>query len=151
MEITNTLGGVKFRWDFRRERVIPHGQITDCDLSIDNINPLDYRFIVRSGASEREQHIVFTYSSVTAPVTATASDLRDLILVYNMGAGNSQTYTAVAGQTVFTTTLPLGSNVFVFVNGALQAPATYAYVVGGVTVTFGAAFVGGEQVIIYSI
>jgi hypothetical protein len=151
MEITNTLGGVKFRWDFRRERVIPHGQITDCDLHISNLNPPDYRIIVRSGASDREQHIVFDYSAVTVPVTASASDLRDLILVYNLGAGSSQTYVALAGQVIFTTTFPLGSSVLVFVNGALQAPANYAYTVGGTTVTFAAPMVGGEQVIIYSI
>jgi hypothetical protein len=143
--ITNQAGALKFSFNTERNRLITHGHILQCDAWRETTNKKwMIKVITADGA-----RFIFKYEDVSSPTTTDAHDLANLILTYNSGGGDKQIYYATAGQTVFTTTFYLGSNVDVYINGAFQA-AGFTWTDGTTTVTFATPFTGGEEVIIIS-
>lgn len=158
LNITNTPQGIVFDWGgaTNRSTTVPHGEIKGVKVwqepavSTDGILSGGYDWLEVYASIGVRPKFRWQYD-VATPVTASADDLRTLLLTYNLGYSAEDTYTAAVGQTIFTTTNDLTATVVVFVNGALIPSGDYTYTVGGTTLTFVTPMIGGETVTILTI
>lgn len=143
ISITNQSSHISFQFSGDKVRRIAHGSIASTVARKEqNTKIWNIRIRLTDGSS-----FTIKYADVTSPSTADANTLANLLLIYNSGGSNRQIYSAAAGQATFTTIFTLGTNVDVYVNGAIQATG-YTWTIGGTSVVFATPMNGGEEVII---
>ena len=151
MIISKITNAVQFDWGVRKRQVMT-GHIKEVIPQQDNLNSSITRiFVLTDGsvADSAENQIAFDYQDVTSPVTASPNELCDIIRVWNNPDMKGQVFVASAGQTLFTTSFALASNIDVYINGVLSSTG-YTWTIGSNAVTFITPFLGGEEVIIKS-
>ena len=73
------------------------------------------------------------YTDVSYPSTANITALYNLLIAYQDTIGRAETFTAIAGQVVYTTTMTLPNVILLFLDGVYQG--TTAEMAGGWDVT----------------
>lgn len=144
MEFRKITSGIQFYYSADRTLNVPTGYIesiiTKKDISGSPI------LLIYTGLDDPTK---VRHADVTAPITEDVDELRDVLLLWNSDILQKGEFVAIAGQTVFTTTFVLQTNVNFYINGVLQPSTSYTYTAGTHTLTWtGAAFVGAEEIVI---
>lgn len=145
MKIYNRADAIEFYYSASRTISVKRGDISTIRKHYDYVKD-KYRVVVHCSNGNK---VMFDYDSVTTPVTLSVDDLITLLFAYNAPAGTMTKFVATAGQTVFTLTEPLKAETIAVIDGSVQSWG-YTATEGEYQVTFTAAFVGGEEVIIIS-
>jgi hypothetical protein len=145
MNIINYANFIKFIWNAQREINVGKGQIRTIRKH-ENSSLGTERLIINLNDGEE---IRLNYADVVIPATTTISDLITLLYGYNNPSAVMSSFSASAGQTVFTLATPLAATTICVIDGSVQSWG-YTATAGTYNVVFAAAFSGGEEVLIFS-
>ena len=145
MQIINETNGIRFHFAVNRDITVNRGQIININKHWD-FAKAKYRILVKASNGEE---LKFYYEDVTSPLSGDEDALITLLLAWNAPSAVMSSFTADAGQTIFTMPSVLKTTTIAVVGGAVQTWG-YAAVAGGYDVVFAAPFIGNEEVIIFS-
>lgn len=145
MNIINYANFTKFIWNAQKEINVGKGEITTIRKH-ENQSVGTERLIINYGLGEE---IKLNYADVVLPSTTTISDLITLLFAYNNPSTVMSSFTASAGQTIFTLATPLAATTICVIDGIVQTWG-YTSIAGTYDVVFAAAFTGSENVVIFS-
>ena len=95
-------------------------------------------------------YLEFFFSEVTSPLMGDEAGLQTALESYDDGYVLPEKFTAMAAQTDFIVVNPLTDKSLVIVDGLLVQKSEYTYDATTQTITFGAAFIGGEIINVIS-
>lgn len=145
MNIINYANFTKFIWNAQREINVGKGDIRTIRKH-ENQTIGTERLIINLNDGEE---IRLNYADVVIPATTTISDLITLLYGYNNPSAVMSSFSASAGQTVFTLATPLAATTICVIDGSVQSWG-YTATAGTYNVVFAAAFSGGELVEIFT-
>lgn len=145
MNIINYANFTKFIWNAQREINVGKGDIRTIRKH-ENKTIGTERLIINLNDGEE---IRLNYADVVLPSTTTITDLITLLYAYNNPSTVMSSFTASAGQTIFTLATPLAATTICVIDGIVQTWG-YTATAGTYNVIFAAAFTGNENVVIFS-
>lgn len=145
MNIINYANFTKFIWNAQREINVGKGDIRTIRKH-ENQTIGTERLIINLNDGEE---IRLNYADVVLPSTTTITDLITLLYAYNNPSAVMSSFSASAGQTIFTLATPLAATTICVIDGSVQSWG-FTATAGTYNVVFAAAFSGGEEVLIFS-